>query len=217
MGEYRKQKERGKKRAHHDKTNIPFSFFQEKRFQRETTSGDLTFEHGETRLILGSRRRLDINRNLLHRSQRRHDIDSVRGLGRDGGHLDAFGSIRVITTSGRRLRLGDRLHDGHGRSRGRRRRRRRSGERAISSGSVHRRRDDRLSPGQRLRLRDVGPVPQDRASVGPAPLAASAQADAAAGDRDEHDDVEDEFEHDAENDAEHVDEVLKIIVVHEIL
>jgi len=49
--------------------------------------------------------------------------------------------------------------------------------------------------------------------VGPAPLAASAQADAAAGDGDEHDDVEDEFEHNAENDAEHVDEVLKIFVV----
>jgi len=184
-------------------------------YQRKASPGDLTKEARRMTLfllVLGCSRGLDVDRNLLHGRQRRHDIDSVCGLGRHGGHLNAFSSVGVITVRTLRLRDRHRLHDSHRRRR--RRRRRRSSERAVATRGVHRRRNDRLRMSNRLG--DESPVVDNGAPVGPvgpAALAACAEAHTAAGDQDEDDNIEDDVDKDGDKCAKQPEDSLKIFVV----
>jgi len=150
------------------------------------------------RLVLGSRRWLDIHGDLLHGSQRGHDIGRICGPGRKSRHLDALGSgIRVITAlrlrAGLRTRLRKRLRLGDAHCRSGRRRRRRNAERVIS---VHWRRHDGTS------LRDNSPVPNHSTPLSPAARAACADTHAAAGDCTEENNVENDVENDGNEGGE---------------
>jgi len=128
-------------------------------------------------LVLGGRRsRKNINRDLVHGSQRRHDDDRVGRLGRHGGQLDTF--IRVATVCRRWWRRHRMNH----------RWRRRNG--TITSVDVSRR-------NVRLRRNRSRTVVDNSSSVGTTTTSAAGTKAAAGANKDK----EENESHDIENNA----------------